>query len=182
VWLQAGRHNLVRELHAEGCNVEEIQQRMAVGQNSTGQRRTYNILSIYLILKKLGLKPHRRPQWYNLLQDEAARLFEQGYSMRQIADQFNKRGLTSQWGKPWTKKLIYALLAGVKKGPYALDRVQFEAIADARGRGLKYAQMAVEFNERKVPRRDNRPWTARAISERWHDFAKRFRSTEEVTT
>ena len=182
VWLQTGRHNLIRELHAEGCNVEEIQQRMAVGQNSTGQRRTYSIFSIYLILKKLGLKPHRRPQWYNALQDEAARLYEQGHSMRQIAEQFNKRGLRSQWGKPWTKKLVYALLSCARKGTYALDRVQFEAITEARSRGLKYSQMAVEFNKKKVPRRDNRPWTARAINERWYDLAKRFKPTEEVTT
>jgi DNA invertase Pin-like site-specific DNA recombinase len=174
VWLHAGRHSLIRELHAEGLSVQEIQERMAAGENSTGQRRSYNILSIYLILKKLGLKPHRRPKWVALLREEAARLYEQGRSMRQIAERFNEQGLKTFSGKPWSKKLIFSLLSGADKKRYALDRIQFEAISEARQRGLKYSEMAAEFNSKDVPRRDRRPWTARAIKERWCDLSKRF--------
>jgi hypothetical protein len=175
VWLQAGRHNLIKELHAEGLSVPEIQERMAAGENSIGQRRSYNLLSIYLILKKLGLKPHRRPQWISALREEAAKLYSEGRTMRQIADRFNEQGLNSVSGKPWTKKLIFSLLSDADKGRYALDRIHFEAISKARKRGLKPSEIAAEFNEKDVPRRDNRPWTARAVSERWCDLSKRFK-------
>jgi DNA invertase Pin-like site-specific DNA recombinase len=178
VWLHAGRHNLIRELHAEGLSVQEIQERMAAGENSTGQRRSYNILSIYLILKKLGLKPHRTPKWVALLREEAAKMYEQGRSMRQIAERFNQEGLKTVSGKLWTKKLVFSLLSGANKKRYALDRIQFEAISEARRRGLKYSEMAAEFNKKDVPRRDNRPWTARAIKERWCDLSKRFKQSK----
>ena len=175
VWLHAGRHNLIRELHAEGLSVQEIQERMATGENSTGQRRCYDILSIYLILKKLGLKPHRRPKWLALLREEAAKMYEQGRSMRQIAERFNQEGLKTVSGKPWTKKLVFSLLSGADKKRCALDRIHFDAISEARRRGLKYSEMAAEFNKKDVPRRDDRPWTARAIKERWCDLSKRFK-------
>jgi DNA invertase Pin-like site-specific DNA recombinase len=180
VWLRTGRYNLIRELHAEGLNVAEITERMKAGENSTGQRREYNTLSIYLILKKLGLKPNRRPKWHNALRQEAARLHEQGRSMRQIADRFNQQGLKSLCGKSWTKKLIYALISGTTKKPYALDKIQFDAISEARNRGVKYSEMADEFNKKGVPRRDDRPWTARAINERWCDLSKRFKSPSKI--
>jgi hypothetical protein len=175
VWLQAGRHKLIRELHAEGLSVPEIQERMAAGENSTGQRRSYNLLSIYLILKKLGLKPHRRPKWISALREEAAKLYRQGRTMRQIADRFNEQGLKSISGKPWTKKLIFSLLSDADKKRYQLDRIHFEAISDARKRGLKASEIAAEFNEKDVPRRNKRPWTARAVSERSCDLSKRFK-------
>lgn len=175
VWLQAGRHNLIRELHAEGLSVPEIQERMATGENSTGQRRSYNFLSIYLILKKLRLKPHRRPKWLALLREEAAKLYSEGRTMRQIADRFNEQGRRSVSGKPWTKKLIFSLLSDADKNRNGLDRIHFEAISEARKRGLKASEIAAEFNEKDVPRRDNRPWTARAVNERWCDLSKRFK-------
>jgi hypothetical protein len=175
VWLQAGRHNLIRELHAEGLSVPEIQQRMAAGENATGQRRSYNFLSIYLILKKLGLKPHRRPKWLSLLREEATKLYNEGRTMRQIAERFNQQGLKSISGKPWTKKLIASLLSDADKKRYSLDRIHFEAISEARRRGLKPGEIAEEFNRRNVPRRDNRSWTARGINERWCDLSKRFK-------
>ena len=56
-------------------------------------------LTLYHIHKRLGLKPNRRPTWYESLQEEAARLNEKGYSMRWIADEFNRRGLKSLWDK-----------------------------------------------------------------------------------
>jgi hypothetical protein len=174
VWLQAGRHNLIRELHAEGLSVPEIQERMAAGENSTGQRRSYNSLSIYLILKKLGLKPHRQPKWLSLLREEATKLYNEGRTMRQIAERFNEQGLNSLFGKPWTKKLIASLLSDADKKRNSLDRIHFDAISEARKRGLKSSEIAAEFNEKDVPRRDNRPWTARAVSERWCDLSERF--------
>jgi DNA invertase Pin-like site-specific DNA recombinase len=173
VWLQAGRHNLIRELHAEGLSVPEIQERMADGENSTRQRRAYNLLSIYLILKKLGLRPHRRPKWLSLLREEAVKLYNEGRTMRQIAARFNQQGRKSLFGKPWTKKLIASLLSDADKKRNGLDRIHFEVISEARKRGLKPAEIAAEFNEKDVPRRDNRPWTARAINERWCDLSKR---------
>jgi hypothetical protein len=147
---------------------------MAAGETSTGQRRSYNVLSIYLILKKLGLKPHRRPKWLSLLRDEAAKLYNEGRSMRQIAARFNEQGLKSLFGKPWTKKLIASLLSDADKKRNSLDRIHFEAISEARRRGLKPGEIAAEFNRRNVPRRDNRSWTARGINERWCDLSKRF--------
>jgi hypothetical protein len=175
VWLQAGRHNLIRELHAEGLSVPEIQERMAAGENSTGQRRSYNVLSIYLILKKLGLKPHRRPKWLSLLREEAAKLYNEGRTMRQIAERFNQQGLKTISGKPWTKKLIASLLSAADKKRHTLDRIHLDAISEARRRGLKSSEIAAEFNTRNVPRRDNRSWTARGINERWCDLSKRFK-------
>lgn len=108
VWRHIGRYNLICDLHNQGFNVPEIAQRLERGENSTGQRWKLNKLSLYLIHKKLGLKPNRRPKSYESLQEEAARLNEKGYSMRWIADEFNRRGLKSLWGKPWTKKLVLA--------------------------------------------------------------------------
>jgi hypothetical protein len=148
---------------------------MAAGENSTGQRRSYNVVSIYLILKKLGLKPHRQPKWLSLLREQAAKLYNEGRTMLQIADRFNEKGLKSISGKPWTKKLIFSLLSDADKKRYALDRVHFDAILEARRRGLSSAQTAAEFNKKDVPRRDKRPWTARAINERWCDLSKRFK-------
>lgn len=45
--------------------------------------------------------------------------------------------------------MVYALISGTTKKPYALDKIQFDAITEARSRGLKYAEMAVEFNEKR---------------------------------
>jgi DNA invertase Pin-like site-specific DNA recombinase len=179
VWLQAGRHNLIRELHAEGLSVPEIQERMAAGENSTGQRRSYNVLSIYLILKKLGLKPHRQPKWVSLLREEAVKLYNEGRTMRQIADRFNQQGLKTISGKPWTKKLIFSLLSDADKDRHTLDQIHFDAISKARKLGLKAREIAAEFNEKDVPRRDNRPWTARAVSERWCDLSKRLNQSND---
>jgi DNA invertase Pin-like site-specific DNA recombinase len=169
VWRHIGRYNLIRDLHNQGFSLPEVAQRLERGENSTGQCWKLNKLSLYLIFKKLGLKPNRRPKWYESLQEEAARLNEKGYSMRWIADEFNRRGLKSLWGKPWTKKLVFSLISKVPRKPYSLQKLHREVIAEARRRGLGYAKMAREFNERGVPRRDSRPWTAKAISERWYE-------------
>jgi len=169
VWRQTGRHYLVRELNAQGLTVEEIHARLKSGQTPTGQSWKVNKLALYHILKRLGLKPNRSPVWYESLRQEAAKLNEQGRSMKWIAAHFNNRGLRSLSGKPWTKKLIFSFLSKVPRKPYSLQKLHREVIAEARSRGLGYAKMATEFNERGVPRRDDRPWTAKAISERWYE-------------
>jgi DNA invertase Pin-like site-specific DNA recombinase len=169
IWRQTGRHNLIRELHAEGHTVEEIHVHLKRGQTSTGQSWIVNKLALYHILKSLGLKPNRRPKWYESLQKEAAELNEKGYSMRRIADEFNRRGLKSIWGKAWTKKLVFSLISNVPRKAYSLQNVHREVIAEARRRGLSYTEMAREFNETRVPRQTNRPWTAKAITERWYE-------------
>ena len=98
--------------------------------------------------------------------------------MRQIAERFNQEGHKTVSGKPWTKKLVFSLLSGADKKRYALDRIHFDAISEARRCGLKYTEMAAEFNKKDVPRRDTRPWTARGIKERWCDLSKRFKESK----
>jgi DNA invertase Pin-like site-specific DNA recombinase len=169
VWRQTGRHNLIRELHAQGFTVPEIHELLARGQTSNGQIWKVNRLAVYHIHKRLGIKPNRNPVWYESLRQEAATLNEQGRSMKWIAAHFNSRGLKSLWGKPWTKKLVFSLISKVPRKPYSLQKLHREVIAEARSRGLKSAEMAREFNERQVPRRDNRPWTPKAINERWFE-------------
>ncbi len=44
--------------------------------------------------------------------------------------------------------------------PILLEDIHRNAIADARARGLNYKEMAIEFNENKIRRRDGQPWTA----------------------
>ena len=171
VWRQKARYNLVREIHAQGYNIAEIHERLGRGETSTGQVWKSHKLTLYHICKKLGLRLHTRPSWYEPLQKEALQLYEQGRTMRWIGEYFNSRGQKSVYGKPWTKKLIFALLESVPRKPSPLDDIHRDAILDGRCRGLKYSQMAEEFNRRGLPRRNNRPWTRVAIGERWHELS-----------
>jgi hypothetical protein len=182
VWRQTGRHNLVQELHAQGFTVEEIHDRLKDGQTSTGQSWKVNKLALYHILKRLGLKPNRNPVWCESLRREAANLNEQGRSMKWIAVHFNSRGVKSLAGKPWTKKLIFSFLSKVPRKSYSLQKLHREVIAEARSRGLKSAEMAREFNQRGVPRRDDRPWTAKAINERWFEVKNSGAKGAEAST
>jgi hypothetical protein len=167
IWRKTGRHNLVQELHTQGLTVEEIHDRLK-RQTSTGQSWKVNKLALYHIHKRLGLKPNRNPVWYESLRQEAVKLNEQGRSMKWIAAHFNSRGLKSLLGKPWTKKLLFGFISTVPRKSYSLKNLHQKAIAEARSRGLNSIEMAREFNERGVPRRDDRPWTPRAINERWY--------------
>ena len=63
--------------------------------------------------------------------------------------------------------MVYGLLRAQGKTPILLEEIHRNAIADARARGLNYKEMAVEFNETKIRRRDGQPWTAHTIKNRW---------------
>jgi hypothetical protein len=109
--------NLVKELHQEGCNNNEILERLRRGQTSTGQAFTIHVETLYNWLKRLGLRPHNKLSWFKRLQDEAMKLHDEGKSYQQIADLFNKRGTKSLLGKDWSKKLVFNLVSALPRKP-----------------------------------------------------------------
>ncbi len=60
--------------------------------------------------------------------------------------------------------MVYGLVRRYFKKLTPLEDEHRKAIAEARARGLDYQQMAIEFNERKIRRRDGQPWRARDIT------------------
>jgi hypothetical protein len=163
MWRNAGRYNLIRELHAQKLTTFEIREHLAGGRTSTGQTVNFTLNRIRIIQQKLGLRPHRISAGTIPLGKEAAELKREGRSVEWIAHHFNERGLVSPRGKRWTPRIIYDLMAKVGEKVETLGNIHRKAILDARARGLGYREMAIEFNERGIPRRkDNRgPWTAR---------------------
>jgi hypothetical protein len=113
------------------------------------------------------------------LRDKALELNRQGRSVDEITEYFNEQGFNSASGKPWTRDMVYGLLRAHGKKPVSLEEVHREAISEARARGLNYQQMAVEFNERGIRRRDGQPWTARDIKKRWADLNRLERKRAE---
>ena len=172
IWRDVGRYNLVRELHAQQLTNAEIKARLATGNTSTGQTVNITIGRLYIILRKLGLEPNRFPAEYLSLREKALALNREGQSADWIAEHFNEQGFKSASGKPWTRDMIYNLLRAQGKTPILLEEIHREAIMDARVRGLNYKEMAIEFNEKKIRRRDGQPWTARDIKKRWADLNK----------
>jgi DNA invertase Pin-like site-specific DNA recombinase len=170
IWRDIGRYNLIRELHAQKLTVFEIKEHLAAGKTSTGQKVEITIGRLYDVLRKLGLKPNRFSDDYLSLREKALRLNREGQSLDSIAEHFNEQGFESASGKLWTRASIYGLLRAQGKKPVSLEEVHREAITEARTRGLNYRQMAEEFNERGIPRRDGQPWTARDIKKRWADL------------
>jgi hypothetical protein len=138
--------------------------------------------ALYEILRKLGLKPNRFSAQYLSLRDKALELNRQGHSVEWITEHFNEQGFKSASGKPWTRDMVYGLLRAQGKQPVSLEETHREAIAEARARGLNYRQMAVEFNERRIRRRDGQPWTARDIKKRWADLNRRKRAEKGSNT
>ena len=63
--------------------------------------------------------------------------------------------------------MVYGLLRADGNTAVSLEEIHRNAIADARARGLNYKEMAIEFNEKKIRRRDGQPWTPRDIKNRW---------------
>ncbi len=59
IWRGTGCYNLIRELHAQGLTVFEIQEHLAAGKTSTRQKVEITVGRLYMILRKLGLKPNR---------------------------------------------------------------------------------------------------------------------------
>ena len=116
LWRRIGRYNLIRELHAQGLTVFEIQEHLAAGKTSTGQKMNITVGRLYIILRKLGLKPNRFRVDFLSLKKKALELNHVGQSLDSIARQFNKEGIKSASGKPWTEDMVYGLVRqGFKK-------------------------------------------------------------------
>jgi hypothetical protein len=169
----AGRDNLIRELHAAGCTTREIIDRLARGETSTGQIMKFSPSSFTNIYKRLGLKPHWRPSWVAALCREALERRSKGETNKQIADDFNSRGLTSPTGRTWTSKLIFNLTGAIKRQMDDLDALHREVFIDARRRGLGCVHMAREFNARGIPRDNGRPWHKEAVLRKWRMLVKK---------
>jgi hypothetical protein len=170
IWRDVGRYRLIEELHAQKLTVFEIKECLAAGETSTGQKMNITVGRLYDVLRNLGLKPNRFSAEYLSLRDKALDLNRQGRSVDEITEYFNEQGFKSASSKPWTRDMVYGLLRAQGKKPVSLEETHREAITEARTRGLNYQQMAVEFNERGIRRRDGQPWTARDIKKRWGDL------------
>jgi hypothetical protein len=182
MWRFHGRHNLVGELHAQGLTASEIREHMAAGKTSTGQVVKISLDEVYLSIRKLGLKPHRFAASYASLQRKAAELCRDGRSPKWIAQHFNEQGFMTASGKPWTHFRLYSVLHNVGAKAESFESLHRKAITDARARGLNYQQMAVEFNERNIPRRSGRPWTAPNVKYRCYELYRgRKRKQKEPT-
>ena len=179
IWRDIGRYQLVKKLHEQKLTVFEIREHLASGETSTGQRVSITVGALYEILRKLGLKPNRFSAEYLSLRDKALELNRQGRSVDEITEHFNGQAFTSASGKPWTRDMVYGLLRAQGKTPISLEELHREAITEARARGLNYRQMAEEFNEGGIRRRDGQSWTARDIKKRWADLNRLQRKRAE---
>ena len=181
LWRGAARNNLIRELHADGLAVSEIQKRLAAGRTSTGQIMNITTNTIYETLHKLGLKPSRYSAGYLSLREKAAELNREGRSLDWIAQHFNEEGLLSASGKPWAGSLVSGLLRTIGKKAESFESIHSRAIEDASARGLDYEQMANEFNEKKIRRKKGcrKAWTAHFIEKRWNTLQQRQRKREQ---
>ena len=77
--------------------------------------------------------------------------------------------------------MVYGLVRPHFKKLTPLEDEHRKAIAEARARGLNSRQMAIEFNERKIRRRDGQPWRPRDVTRRWAELNRlqRKRAQEE---
>jgi DNA invertase Pin-like site-specific DNA recombinase len=172
MWRGLGRQNLIRELHAQNLTTLQIKEHLAAGKTSTGQRINMSLGRLHVILRTLRLKPKRHSADYASLQQKAAELNREGRTSDWIAQHFNEQGFASASGKPWTCYMVYWLLHTMADKPESLETVHRRAITEALARGLNHQQMAVEFNQKKLPRWQNnaRPWTERNIKKRCFDL------------
>ena len=167
IWRGTGCYRLVQELHAQKLTVSQIQENLASGKTSTGQKVQLTEARLYIILRKLGLKPNRFTVDYLSLKKKALELNREGQSLTSIASQFNQEGLESASGKPWTEEMVYGLVRRFFKKVTSLEDEHREVIGEARARGLNSRQIAIEFNERKIRRRDGQPWRPQDVTRRW---------------
>jgi DNA invertase Pin-like site-specific DNA recombinase len=179
IWRGNGRYNLIRELHSRNLTVFEIQEHLAAGKTSTGQKMNICVGRLYDALQKVGLKPNRFSAEYLSLRQKALSLSREGRSLEWISAYFNEQGFKSPSGKPWTRDMVYGLLRAQGKKPVSLEETHRAAIREARDRGLNYREMAEEFNERGIRRRDGQAWTARDIKKRWGDLNRLERKRAE---
>ena len=167
IWRGTGCYNLIRELHEKKLTVFEIQEYLAAGKTSTEQKVKITVGRLYMILRKLGLKPHRFTVDYLALKKRALELNREGKSLESIAREFEEEGIKSASGKPWTDQMVYGLVRRYFKKLTPLENEHRKAIAEARARGLNCREIAIEFNERKIRRRDGQPWRPKDITRRW---------------
>ncbi|MGE5302495.1 MAG: recombinase family protein [Alphaproteobacteria bacterium] len=179
IWRGIGCYNLIRELHAQGLTVFEIQACLATGKTSNGQVVKITVGRLYMILRKLGLKPNRFSAAYLKLRQRAAELNRAGQPLEWIAEHFNEQRFQSASGTPWTRDMIYGLIRARGRKIHRLEDLHCNAITEARSRGLNYRQMAVEFNDRKLRRRDGQPWRAIDIRRRWTGLNRLKRDREQ---
>jgi hypothetical protein len=165
VWRRRGLYNLIRRLHAEGMTVPEIRAALAAGDPETGQRWSRTPGGIYQVLKRLGLRPHPAPRGRWVDRTLIGRLYDDGLTLNEIADQLNARGLTTARGKAWTSQaLAHWLGKGGRRDQ--LEELHRAVITDAKRRGLTNQQAADEFNEKGIPRVGKRRWTADVVRQR----------------
>lgn len=179
LWRGIGRYTLVRELHDQALTVFEIKAHLAAGKTSTGQKMNITVGRLYDVLRGLGLKPNRFSAESLKLRQTAWELHQGGQSTDSIAEHFNNQGFKSASGAPWTQSMVYGLLRAQGKTAILLEDLHREAISEARARGLNYRQMAEEFNERGIRRRDSQPWTARDLKRRWGGLNELKRKREQ---
>src|SRR5262249_36214182 len=146
---------------AQGLTVFQIKEHLAAGKTSNGQKMNITVGRLYDVLRELGLKPNRFTVDYLSLKKRALELNREGQSLKSIARQFNEQRIKSASGKPWTDQMVYGLVRRYFKKLTPLEEEHRKAITEARARGLDYEQMAIEFNERKIRRRDGQPWRAK---------------------
>jgi hypothetical protein len=172
IWRGIGRYNLVRELHAQGLTVFEMRERLATGMTSTGQSFKVTIGRLYVIHRRLGLTANRFRAEYLALREKALTLNREGRSLDWIAEHFNEQGYKSGSGTSWTRDMVCGLLKAQGKTPLLLQDIHRQAITEAKARGLNYKQMATEFNEKGIRRRDGQPWKPVDVKKRWADLNK----------
>ena len=182
LWRDTGRYNLVRELHHQGLTVFEIQEHLAAGKTSNGQVVNITIGRLYMILRKLRLRPIRFSATYLGLRQKAHAMNYDGQSLEAIAEYFNEQEYKSDSGKRWTYEMVHNLLRAQGEKPLRLEELHRQAIAEARSCGLNYRDMAVEFNAKGIRRRDGQSWTARDIKKRWADLNKLQRKRTNIKT
>jgi transposase len=168
LYRKAGRYHLIKHLYDEGFGTAEIARKLRDGENATGQRINITPAAVYLRLKKMGLKPHKRPLWYRDLQQEARERYARGESCRSIAEDFHRRGFKTLTGKKWRTSGI-AILRGVtnKRIGKDLREIQRTIIQQYMKQGMSDQEIATELQRSGIIRHGRRPWTAKAVRSRW---------------
>ena len=173
----------------EGMEVEyhgiEIQEHLAAGKTSTGQVMNIGLGRLYLILQKLGLKPtpHQFSARYLSVRQKAVDLNREGRPLDWISQCFNDQGIiSSPSGKPWTRLMVCNMLKSIGEKPASFEEIHRRAITEARARGLKYEEMAIEFNAKGIRRRSRHPWTARRLMCRWSQLNRQRNRVKKRST
>jgi hypothetical protein len=93
------------------------------------------------------------------------RLYDDGLTLREIADELNAKGLMTAKGKTWAPGAFQHWLGRGGRREH-LEHLHRSVIEDAKHRGLTNQEAAEEFNKRRIPRVGNRQWTADVVRQR----------------